>query len=479
MLGTFLRQRCPILTICVLLAGSSLQLPAQQALTLDNCLELALRSNKDIEAAQHLKLKFEHEQKALKANFFPNISASAGDIYSTLNMNMPVDIATPIGQTIGEQLHNRLPQLITPYWQRLISRNIANRLAPFNPAIDFKAGNMYFASLSLTQPVYMGGKITAGYKIGKLGSQMAVLGEKLSREQTVVSVYEAYLLLTKAKEMKTVALKYDSLLTRLTSDVASAKKNGMVSNNEVMKVQVKKSEAELRVTQANNGIRLARMNLCQAIGLPLDSLIDIVSTENDNLIFSIDHNATVDNRTEAQLLEMKTHIAEQKVKLERSAMLPQLGVTASAGMYDGLHLIGDKMLKHKPVFTAGVLLKVPIFHAGETRHKIKAAKEDLVSQRLQQESLNEKMNLELQQKANEVEEADMELNMRRHSLEQCAENLRMSRKAYSVGFETLSDLLTAQLLWQQAYADLVEAKYQQSIKIVKWKKAAGRLLLSY
>ena len=69
--------------------------------------------------------------------------------------------------------------------------------------------------------------------------------------------------------------------------------------------------------------------------------------------------------------------------------------------------------------------------------------------------------------------------MRRHSLEQCAENLRMSRKAYSVGFETLSDLLTAQLLWQQAYADLVEAKYQQSIKIVKWKKAAGRLHLSY
>ena len=89
------------------------------------------------------------------------------------------------------------------------------------------------------------------------------------------------------------------------------------------------------------------------------------------------------------------------------------------------------------------------------------------------------MNLELQQQANEVEEAGLELVMRRRNLEQCAENLRMSRKAYSVGYERLSELLTAQLLWQQAYAELVEAKYQQSIKIVKWQKAAGRLHLYY
>ena len=53
----------------------------------------------------------------------------------------------------------------------------------------------------------------------------------------------------------------------------------------------------------------------------------------------------------------------------------------------------------------------------------------------------------------------------------------MSRKAYSVGYETLSDLLTAQVLWQQAYADWVEAKYQQRIKFVKWQQAAGKLNL--
>ena len=158
-------------------------------------------------------------------------------------------------------------------------------------------------------------------------------------------------------------------------------------------------------------------------------------------------------------------------------MLPQLGLTAGATMADGIHVIGEKLLNHHLTFNACVMLKVPIFHAGETRHKVLAAKEDLASQRLQQESLNEKMNLDLQQKANEVEEASLELTMRHRSMEQCAENLRMSRKAYSVGYETLSDLLTAQVLWQQAYADWVEAKYQQRIKFVKWQQAAGKLNL--
>ena len=477
MSGTFQIKRSPTLIILVLFVGSSLQLSAQQTLTLHDCLAMALRSNKDIDAAHHTQLKYENERKALKANFFPDISAMAGDFYSTMNDHLSIDIASPIGLTIGEQLHNRFPQLITPYWQRIISNRITNRLAPFNPTINYKIGNVWFANLNLTQPIYMGGKITAGYKMGKLGAQMAALGEELSREQAIVSVHEAYMLLSKAKELKTVALAYDSLLIKLTNDVASAKRNGMVSNNEVMKVQVKKSEAELKVTQASNSIRLARMNLCQAVGLPLDSPIDIVNDENEDVAFFVDHSVTVDRRTEAQLLDMQTRLAEQKVKLEHSAMLPQLGLTAGATMADGIHVIGEKLLNHHLTFNACVMLKVPIFHAGETRHKVLAAKEDLASQRLQQESLNEKMNLDLQQKANEVEEASLELTMRHRSMEQCAENLRMSRKAYSVGYETLSDLLTAQVLWQQAYADWVEAKYQQRIKFVKWQQAAGKLNL--
>ncbi len=477
--GTFpLKRLFPLLSLA-LLAVSPSGLSAQRALSLDDCVQMALRSNKDIEAAQHLQRKYEHERRALRANFFPIIEASATDVYSTFEKSRTVDLASPVGQYIGQRLHTRLPWLIGPAWQQRIASGVTSKLLPLNPVIDMKMGNIFMADVTLTQPLYMGGKISAGYHIGTLGARMAALGQELTREQTIVSVHEAYLLLVKAKELHVVALKYDSLLQKLTDDVASARSHGMVSNNEVMKVRVKKSEAELKVTQASNGIRLARMNLCQVIGLPTDALIDVRPDDIGDADFTADPCATIEGRTETQLLDLKTELARQQVKLERSAMLPQLGLIAGARVLDGIKLAGEKFLSHNLMFDVGVSLKIPIFNGGQHYNKMQAAKEELERSRLERESLSEKMNLELQQQANEAEEAGLEVKMRRRSLEQCAENLRMSRKAYSVGYETLSELLTAQLLWQQAYAELVEAKYQQNIKIVKWQKAAGRLGLYY
>ena len=78
-------------------------------------------------------------------------------------------------------------------------------------------------------------------------------------------------------------------------------------------------------------------------------------------------------------------------------------------------------------------------------------------------------------RANDVDEAQLELQLRKRNLEQCEENLHLSRSAYSVGMETLSDLLTAQVLWQEAYAQLVESRYMAKVKMMKWRKAAGRI----
>ena len=60
-----------------LIASSPSQLLAQQVYSLDRCVEMALESNKDIQAAKHKQQKYEYEKKALYANYFPNISLSA------------------------------------------------------------------------------------------------------------------------------------------------------------------------------------------------------------------------------------------------------------------------------------------------------------------------------------------------------------------------------------------------------------------
>lgn len=446
-----------------------------QVLSLDSCVAMAIKNNKQIEAARHMVDQYQHTKQSLHANYFPNISLQATDAYSNLTGSSVMDISTPIGSFAAQQVQNLIPTYVDDAMRQNIANNLSNKLTPLNPEIEFKMKNIFSGGLTLEQPIFMGGKIVVSNRMGKIGVRMAQMAEHLSREDVVVSVHDAYQLLVKAKEMSVVAQKYDSLLNQISNDVKSAMKHGMASRNDELKVVVKKNDAELKIRQAENGIRLARMNLCQLIGLPLDTPIDTRDNEDTSVMSLVDRNAQVSNRTEYQLLELKSQLAEQKIKLERSEYMPQLGLIVNAGVLDGMEMLGNKLFNHKFNFTVGAQLKIPLFHGFETRHKVAAAKEELVQSRLIQEDLAGKMNLDLQQQANNVDEAQLEVRLRERNLEQCEENLRISRKAYSVGMEKLSELLTAQLLWQQAYADLVESRYQAKLKMMKWRKAAGRI----
>ena len=178
---------------------SSLQLKAQNPLSLRECVEIALQSNKDIQAAWHQQQKYVYEMKSLKANFYPSISASFTGLYSSLEKNRTFNVSTPAGQFIADRLQQRMPWLITPEWRNQIASSLAAELAPLNPTIDYRVGTVLIGNVNLTQPIFMGGKIVTGYEMGKLGVRMAELGEKLTREETVVAVQEAYLLMAKAK----------------------------------------------------------------------------------------------------------------------------------------------------------------------------------------------------------------------------------------------------------------------------------------
>lgn len=448
---------------------------AAQVMSLDDCVTMAMASNKQIQATKHLVSQLEHTQKSVYANFFPNISLTAADFYSTLSINTTMDMATPIGTYTAQQVQNLLPMIINDAMREQLAQNVTQAVTPLNPEVEYKMKNLLSAVVMLEQPIYTGGKISAANRMGMIGVKMATQVQKLAREKIIVEVYEAYQLLVKAKEMEVVAHQYDSLLTLIEHDVKSAVKHGMASHNDELKVAVKRSDAELKIRQAENGIRLARMNLCQLIGKPLDSMIDPVSENDFDFVEVVDKNASVTNRTEFQLLDLKSQQAFQKVKLEKSAYMPQLGLMFSVGMLDGMELFDSKLMRHKVNMAVGAVLKVPLFHANETRHKVAAAQEELKQEYLRQEELTDKMNLDLQQQANNVDEARLELQLRKRNLDQCEENLHTSRSAYSVGMEPLSDLLTAQVLWQQAYAELVESRYQAKVKLMKWRKAAGRI----
>ena len=132
--------------------------------------------------------------------------------------------------------------------------------------------------IQVEQPLYMGGKIRAAYKMSLLGKEMAQLSETLTASEVIVKTEQAYAQVIKAKEMKKVADKYNAVLTELMKNVESAHKHGLKPQNDVLKVQVKLNESELNIRKADNALRLATMNLCHYIGKPLTADIRTADT---------------------------------------------------------------------------------------------------------------------------------------------------------------------------------------------------------
>ena len=341
--------------------------------------------------------------------------------------------------------------------------------------MNYKIGMVYMGGIQVEQPLYMGGKIRAAYKMSLLGKEMAQLSETLTASEVIVKTDQAYAQVIKAKEMKKVADKYNAVLVELKKNVESAYKHGLKPQNDVLKVQVKLNESELNIRKADNALRLATMNLCHYIGKSLTS--DIRTADNfpevaQDIRLQI---SDISARPEYAILNQQVAIAKQQVKLNRSELLPQIGVKGSYDYIHGLE-INDQDLFNKGSFSVLLNVSVPLFHFGERTNKVRAAKAKLEQTRLEQENMNEQMLLELTQAANNLDEAQLESTIAERSLQQAEENMRVSRSQYDVGLETLSDHLEAQALWQQAYETHVDARFRLYLNYVAYLKATGTLL---
>lgn len=446
------------ISLCIL-GCCTLKLPAQEVLSLDMCREMALRNNKEMAAAGQQTQSARYLMKSYKGNFFPNLTANATGLYSTTDGGyssgsgqLPVFSAGSGGQI------QQMPMFA------------------YFPGIDlnYKVGGMFLGGVQLEQPLYMGGKIQAAYKMASLGKDMAQMNEVLTANEVIVETDQAFIQVVKAQEMKKVAERYHAVLTELFRNVESAHKHGLKPQNDVLKVQVKLNESELSMRKAQNALRLATMNLCHMIGKPLDEKIQIAEGFPATSLSSGTQVADISARPEYAILNKQEDIARQQIKLNRSELLPKIGLMGSYNYLNGFKLNNERFFNDGS-FSVLLNVSVPLYHFGERTHKVHAAKAKLEQTRLERENLNEKMLLELTQAANNLDEAQLECQLADRSLEQAEENMKVSQSQYNIGLETLSDHLEAQALWQKAYEAQVEARYLLYLNQVKYQKASGTL----
>lgn len=424
---------------------------AQTTLSLDECIRLAKERNKKIEAAEHGLQAARYDMRSARTNFYPSFSATATGLYSDADGGLGIE-----GGMLPVVGADGVPTGAGAYFPGL--------------DIGYKIGWVYGAGIKVEQPLFTGGKITAGYRMAKAGQELAFQNKRLTESEVVVETAQAYAAAVRAGELRQVAEAYHSLLTELMRSVEQAREQGMAPQNDVLTVRVKLHESELALRRAENGMRLATMNLCRCIGRPLtDSIrIDPQLPEIDNRPASDD----ISERPEHRMLEQKSELERYRLKMAQSERLPQIGLFGQYGYLNGVDLNGKKLLNDR-TFMVGVQVSVPIFHFNQRTDKVRAAKARYAQTVAEQKDTDELLSLELTQAENNLDEALLELRLAEATVTAADENLRAGEARYKVGMEPLSDLLEAQAMWRQARQTQVEAGINCYLRWLECRKAIG------
>ena len=470
---------------------------AQEALSLDSCRALAIAHNKELLIHQEKINAARYQHKAAYTNFLPKISAAGGYMRTSRELSLLSDAQkgaiSGLGTSLGTPLQEAA-QAIAQVFPQLggslsalgesLTGALNNAGTAVVDALRTDTRNMYAGALTLTQPLYMGGKIRAYNKITKYAEELARQQHNTGMQDIILSTDQAYWQVVSLANKKKLAEGYLKLLQKLESDVNKMIAEGVATKADGLSVKVKVNEAEMTLTKVNDGLSLSRMLLCQLCGLDLTTPIVLQDETEDDLqpsavpTRSIDLEAVYASRPEIRSLELATDIYKQKVNIARADYLPSVALIGGY-MATNPSVFNSFEKKFKGMWNVGVTVSLPIWHWGEGIYKVKAAKSEARIAQYQLQDAREKIELQVNQSAFKVNEAAKKLIMAEKNLEKANENLRYATLGFEEGVIPASNVLEAHTAWLSAQSEKIDAQIDVKLTEIYLKKAMGQLTINH
>jgi outer membrane protein TolC len=473
-------------------------------LSLDSCRALAVAHNKALLISREKINAAHYEHKAAFTKYLPRIAATGGYMRSqreiSLLSNAQKGALGTIGTQVGGAMQQSIEQLITQnpaitqdaglmaLLQTLGSSDIATPLNQLgNSIVDaFRTDtrNMYAGALTLSQPLYMGGKIRAYNKITGYAEELARQQHNSDVQELILSTDQAYWQVVSLASKQKLADSYLQLLGRLESDVDKMIAQGVATRADGLSVKVKVNEAEMTLTKVADGLSLARMLLCQLCGIDLTTPVVLADEQQATLSptptahADIDLHTVYDNRPEVRSLLLATRIYDQKIKLTRADYLPSVALIGSY-MMTNPSLFNGFEKKFKGMWNVGVALNIPLWGWGEGTYKVKAARSEARIARYQLDDAKEKIALQVSQSLFKVNEAAAKLVMATRNLEKADENLRYARLGFEEGVIPASNVLEAHTAWLSAQSEKIDAQIDVKLTRLYLDKATGQFNMEY
>ncbi len=412
-----------VLGLLALLAWSAPAAGAEGGLSLSECLARTKERHFDVQVARLETQAAQHVQAGARSRFLPDVSGVGG----------------------GFQARDALVAF---------------------PAMGLSlAGDGTVAGLTATQTLFAGGRVLAGSRLADVGVAVARQREAMALRDALAATEEKYWRLVTLDSKARTLRAYLDLLAALERQAAEARKAGLATETEVLKVQVAQAKAAVDVRRLDDGRLLAARDLARQVGLPDDP--PPMASDSLGLPAELDLEPGTQVRPELLMSEQAVEAEHWKKVLERGEGLPAL---ALGGVWyrmdvDGMHA------ETNSIAVAMVTVPMTGIWLGQQAGLAGAVRQEAAELKLAETRRLLALDLERCTRAYAVSRdavAAAELSCRQAELELRDETMR-----HDQGLGDTDDLLEAQLRWKQACDERLDALQACRLALVALHTARG------
>ncbi len=498
-----------ILTLIVLMGAMTAAEAQTQVLSLDSCRAMALRNNKQINASRLKKDVAMNLRKSARTKYLPKVDVMGGYEWFSREISLLNDGQKTAFSNVGSTLVGGISSSASDMMTELVGKGFLTpeQAQKIGAIINEKGStiqqqgnalgqsvvdafrtdtrNIWAGSVMLRQPIYMGGAILAANKIADIGEQIADNDLDMKTQATLYSIDQAYWLAVSLKQKHKLATSYRDLVKKLDTDVHKMIKQGVATKADGLKVDVKVNEAEMQMTQAEDGLALSKMLLCQLCGIPMNQEITLADEDKETLTLSgasVDteqqrvaaSDSAMNTRPELRMLENAVEISKQATNLVRAVYLPHVALTGGYTISNP-NVFNGFQKKFTGVWNIGILVQMPVWTWFDNAYKVRASKAATHIAQMNLDDTREKIHLQVAQSQFKVKEAQKKLNMAMKNIASAEENLRCANLGFKEGVMEVTDVMAAQTAWQQAQSQKIDAEIDVKLTQVGLNKALGIL----
>ncbi len=416
---------------------------ANQPLTLEESISIALKNSRVMNIAREGAKSAEARKREAMTGFLPKFSTS----YTFTRLH-------------------EAPEFYFP--------GIPPTIPPTNMVMGTK--DNYNWVIEARQPLFAGGGILANYQASKIAGDAALMEETAKIQDVVLDVKIAYFNILRAQRLRDTARQSVEMLGAHRDAAQNYFRVGLIPKNDLLQAEVELANGKQANVKAQNAVEIAKSRLNTVLKRELSAPLEVV----DNLAYQPLEQTFQEclslarqNRPELKVSELRAEQAGKMVRVAQSEFFPTVGLVGQYARFGDKASVDGSAYKDMESWQVMAVASWNFWEWGKTKFRVDAGRASENQAIEQSRELQDQVALEIKNAYLLLQEAESQISVSQKVIDQAEENYRISEARYRERVARSTEVLDAQTLLTRAKSEYANALADYNISHARLQRAMG------